>query len=419
MGYTKTGKAKRSLMIKFFLFISLILSQCCYSQNAAEAIEMEENKGLLSVELMIEGSNQFAFDFYRQMKTKTKNICFSPYGIMWGLSLISLGASGQTAMQFQQTLNYPLSFLPSAKELKTHFFSESKSSKQATQILMAVKLWISKEIKLKPSFKNLFQSYFKEDPQFFTSLKNKSKDVLEINQWVLKNTNNKISGIVDSRDLNEKDMMVLTIAMTMKGKWTNPFDRLQTKFQSFNVPKRTIQVEMMERIGSFLLWKGESVDIVLLPYDKMENDIQLVMNLIVPKIGVDLEKIENELTLKQWKEWQKNLREDKVKIVVPRFKVEQQIDLRSPLKSLGLMSPFLPTANFKNLSDQKDIHLNLAVHKAILKIDEIGTDVGGSIYDFQNEKEYNHEVIIDRPFIYLISDINTGAVFFMGRILQP
>ncbi|MDP1881119.1 MAG: serpin family protein [Parachlamydiaceae bacterium] len=406
-------------MIKLFLVFALVFSGSCFSQDKIKDTELGENNGLLSVELMIEGSNQFAFDFYQQLKKGTKNICFSPYSIIWGLSLVSLGASGETAMQLQQTLNYPLSFLPSAKELKTHFFSNSKPSIHATQILMAVKLWINKEIVLKPSYKNLFQSYFNEEPQFFSSLKNKAKDAVEMNQWVLKNTNNKIKDIIDSRNLNEKTMLVLTTAMTMKGKWVHPFDRLQTKFLSFNVPKRTIQVEMMDTIGSFLMWKGSPVDLIVLPYLKMENDIQLAMNLIIPNSGIDIEKIENEMTLKQWQNWQKNLRQDMVRIVLPRFKVEQQIDLNTPLKSLGLKSAFLPTANFKAMSDQKDIHLSLAVHKTLLKIDEIGTDVGGSTYGFQNEKSHNQEILIDRPFIYIVSDINTGAIFFMGRILQP
>ena len=402
------------LFLTFFCCISLF---CTAIEDENLKIRVTPSDGgMVPVRSMIEGNNRFTFDFYRSLMGEKRNICFSPYSMTIGLSMAASGAAGETGREFQQVLHYSLSFLPAISDLNALFFNQDEGVNQS--LFMADSLWINKHLPLHPSYEKFFDRYFNQLLQTVDFLYDKAGSIRKINQWTTTETNNKIRDMLTGKDANAHTQLILTTAMSIKAKWVHPFDSKKTSFLPFYTSRGAIQVDMMQTISKFPIWKGEKMSLAALPYVSIKN-MKLAMVFIVPNEGVPLETVENELTWDTWEKGVKNLREEEVKFIVPRFRVENRLDMRPALEMLGLKSAFLKEADFSGMTDEKEIFISEAIHKTVIKIDEGGSDAGGAIAAFGASDENSMQFKIERPFIFIVLDLNSGAIFYMGKIMQP
>ncbi|MCK5797640.1 MAG: serpin family protein, partial [Deltaproteobacteria bacterium] len=119
----------------------------------------------------------------------------------------------------------------------------------------------------------------------------------------------------------------------------------------------------------------------------------------------------------------KNLKNAVVTLTLPKFTFETKTKLNDQLKALGMTDAFdSARADFSGITGSRNLHIGLVQHNAFIKIDEKGTeaaaatavvmDIGSAAPDFKT-------LAVDRPFLFLIRDHATGAILFVGRVLNP
>lgn len=369
-------------------------------------------------QMVVDGNNRFGFDFYQTIKNQPGNICFSPYSIASGLAMAASGAKGETAQELQRVLRYSLSLLPLIGDLNAQF---SNASKTGSQVLLANALWLQKELPLLSSFKLTIQHGFRSTLQFVDFAKEGARSAQTINQWVSQQTERKINNLVNPQDVTAQTRLLLTTALYSRGAWSHPFDTKQTKRMPFQItPQRSLMANMMHATTLYALWKGEKWDLLEIPYQQGEEGGQLALAIFLPK-SAPIGELEANFTWENWKQWLSQQQMQSVALSIPVFRIEQRLDLSNGLKALGLSLPFIPQADFSGMTGKKDLFLNKALHKTMIKVDERGSE-GGALPFHQKSvetAEASYEFKVDHPFLFLIWDRKTNSILLMGRLAIP
>lgn len=108
----------------------------------------------------------------------------------------------------------------------------------------------------------------------------------------------------------------------------------------------------------------------------------------------------------------------KVKLSIPKFKVEKVIDPKASLENLGLKDVFNEDASdFSGMSETKGVALSNVIHRVCLEI----TEDGGESIEVPGSRILQHkdEFTADHPFIYLIRHNKTRNIIFFGKFCSP
>ena len=249
---------------------------------------------------------------------------------------------------------------------------------------------------------DLFQSHICNclpEKHFFSKkyIVNNSNAVSLINSWVYKKTHGKISEIVDNSDFSS----VILNATYFKKKWEKPFAKeLTHKSVFYNVDGSTSAVGMMSNDDTYNYYSNENFEMVEIPY---ENNAAS-MYVFLPKKSI------NDFRLEWLEMGISNKKEKYLSLKLPRFKEETSLNLTEMFKSLGLKSIFDPgSLNGVQISD--------ILHKTYIDVNEEGTEaaaVTGIITRCCLAPQFN----INRPFIYVITESQTGKLLFAGKKLS-
>ena len=145
------------------------------------------------------------------------------------------------------------------------------------------------------------------------------------------------------------------------------------------------------------------------------------MVILLPRAG-QFESFEDTLDAQKAGEIIGNLGRRQVDLVMPKFEFESEFALEEPLAAMGMPVAFTMGADFSGMTGNPELYISDVVHKAFVSVDESGTEAAAAtavIMDLTAAPQTPVEVTIDRPFIFLIRDIETGAVLFVGRVLNP
>ena len=116
-----------------------------------------------------------------------------------------------------------------------------------------------------------------------------------------------------------------------------------------------------------------------------------------------------------------------VDLELPRFEMRFETSLGDVLRELGLQTAFdAATSDFGGITPHSDgLVLSEAIHKAWLKVDEHGTEAAAATALMADGGAWEEDTpaaipfVVDRPFYFFIQERLTGAVLFMGRVLNP
>lgn len=420
------------MLTRSFVCLALFISFCSFSPLVEQVLKSIEDKPGASyqsdVELIVGGNNQFAFDLYRQFLNRRENVVFSPYSISAALAMTLVGAKGETAQEIQKVLHYPHGLYPIIGSLNQKLITNSgPSEKFPTQLLLANACWVQQDFPLLPAFKNILQTTFNTSAYVVDFNRDPRQATKKINDWVTEQTQGKINKLMMSSDVSSQTRLVLTSAIYMKGKWEHLFDSKNTKKEPFYIAgkKHFIQSSMMHTSAFYPLLVEKDFAMIEIPYVISSNEgPQLAMLIMLPQEELELNRLEKELTWDRWKNSLSQLKSQKVNLVMPKFKLEDRLELNSLLKELGLVNPFTPKADFSGMTGQKDLYISKAVHKTFIQVDEQGTEAAAATGISMNltairETEKPYDFIVNRPFVFCIIDKTTQSILFLGRIIQP
>ncbi|NXN88079.1 OVALX protein, partial [Bombycilla garrulus] len=226
--------------------------------------------------------------------------------------------------------------------------------------------------------------------------------------------------VSDSVDLNTA--LVFVNVIYFKGIWKTPFKEEHTREEPFNVTeKESRPVQMMCQNNTFRVARvaEDKIRILELPYASGE----LSLWVLLPDDISGLEQLENKISYEKLTEWTspKVMEKKRVKVYLPRMKIEEKYNLTSVLTSLGMTDLFSPSANLSGISSAQSLRVSEAIHQAYFEVTEEGTEAGGSEVvtgDIQHSSEFE-EFRADHPFLFLIKHNPSDMILVFGRCRSP
>ncbi|MBN3291452.1 ILEUA inhibitor, partial [Polypterus senegalus] len=371
---------------------------------------------------------QFSLDLFKKLSEidKSGNVFFSPLNISTALTMVHLGAGGNTAAQMEQVLH-----LSKIKESVHSEFSKLMSiinNKESTSALhMANRLFGEKTFLFAKSFldetRKLYQAEL-EGVDFITSSESARQN---INAWVEKKTEGKIVNMLSEGAVDPMTKLFLVSAIYFKGDWQKKFRIRNTKEVQFRLNKKdTKTVMLMYKRAKFnyALLPDVNAQIIELPY--LGGDLSMFV--LLPKDIEDestgLEEIEKQLTYENLMKWtsKENLHYTKMNLYLPRFKMEETYNLKKYLSSMGMTDVFHTSkCDLSGISSTEGLYVSGVIHKAFVDVNEEGTVAAaatGVILKTTccvNPQEFK----ADHPFIFFIRHNKSNSILFSGRVCSP
>jgi serpin B len=245
-----------------------------------------------------------------------------------------------------------------------------------------------------------------------------AKDI--INGWVSDKTNKLIPSIVDQ--IQDNSVMFLINAIYFKGAWRRQFDPKKTYTGDFFMENnQAVPVKMMSYSNGLVklsYFGNQKLHAVKLPY----ADSIYSMTLILPKEGYAVKDILPELTLTNWNNWNKAFSSEEIFFALPKFSMRYENNLNASLSALGMPTAFIPKqADFSGIAQNQELSISTVKHKAFIEVDEAGTKAAAatSVEIVVTSIPNNPQVILNRPFIFVISERSTNQALFIGKMMNP
>ncbi|MBP7936434.1 MAG: serpin family protein [Phycisphaerae bacterium] len=364
---------------------------------------------------LAEGNNRFAFSLYAQLRSGTGNLFFSPYSISTALEMTYAGARGETAAQMAKTLELKLE--PDRLHPAAHNLIEALNAggrKGDYELSVANALWGQKGYGFLPDFLDLTQRNYGAGLRE-VDFSNARSALRTINTWVEKETRKKIKDLIKPDMITPNTVLVLTNAIYFRGSWSLPFNNKHTQRQPFTLVDNTkVDALIMHRTGMFNYMKGDGLQVLELPY----VGGRLSMIILLPNQVAGLPALEKSLSTENLQQWLAKLREKEVSVALPRFKTTSEFRLNDVLKAMGMTDAFSGQADFSGMDGRKRLSISHAVHKAFVDVNEQGTEAAaatGVIMKASAPPFFR----ADHPFVFLIRDIPSNSVLFIGRVMNP
>ncbi|XP_060228340.1 serpin B9-like [Meriones unguiculatus] len=370
-----------------------------------------------------EANGTFAIQLLKTLcqNNPSKNVCYSPVSISSALAMVLLGAKGETAAQICQALD-----LNTKENIHQGFhwlLSNLNQPRRKYTLSMANRLFAENTCEVLSTFKESCLKFYQSELERLSFAKDAKKSRKHINMWVSKQTKGKIPELLSDNAIDSGTRLVLVNALYFKGKWDQPFNKELTLEMSFKInEKKERPVEMMMHEDIFNLAYVDEVQAKLLeiPYKGME----LSLFVLLPDDGVDLRKVENNLTFEKLTAWTRPdfMESLNVEVYLPKFKLQEDYDMESVFQQLGMADVFDGNkADLSGMSPERGLCVSKLVHKSVVEISEEGTEAAAasSAIECCFASEDDSIFCADRPFLFFIRHNKTNSLLFCGRFSSP
>ena len=364
------------------------------------------------VDDVVAGNNEFAFDLYHEFtgSGEDENLVFSPYGISMVLAVAYSGARGLTRDEIADTMHFTLPqelLLPAYQSLEADF-----SNGECIELHAANSLWVEQDCDFFQHFLNLLNVYYPDGMSLAEFIDNPEEARLMINDWAYYQTQEKITQVIPPDGLDNRARLLPVSAIYFNGHWQEQFDPDDTVDMPFRLlDGGQVMVPMMKASGAFQYRRGIDYSTIEIRY----TEGHLSMVIIMPNTGI-FEQVEDSLDCLIANEIIGRMLETDVDLLLPRFTIDSGYSLRDTFGSMGIIDAFCEEcADFSGMADTEEIYFHDVFHEVHLEVDEDGAGAAGADDDSGNPVTLR----IDRPFIFFVRDRETGAILFLGRMMDP
>ena len=435
--------SKRSVqMSAIFLTAASLFGISCAAHTGKDDISREVGVAPPTVGPMTEetkaqaqtaanASNTFALKLLPELtKQPSENVFYSPTSLSLALSLAAAGASGKT----QSALNTGLGITDGTNRDRDNAALQQALLQPDPKVALNVSnaVWSDTNFAFRPEYVTQVGTFYNAGAKSLTLSDPKSADI--INEWVAAGTNDKIKQIV-SPEAIAGATAVLTNAVYFNGKWSEPFEKSDTKDHDFTpaggiayaVPMmhQTKRLGYLGNVPNVTVQEGAGVagnypfEAVRLPYGAGK----WAMYAFLPKSGTTLEKLIQTFTPEKWAVWKKAFVRREVEVGLPRFKADYFASMKKPLSDVGMAQAFSDNADFSPMFVSGSHRIDDVLHKAVLEVKEEGTEAAAATAVMMATSAAmpapKPVVIFDRPFLCLIVNEESGAIVFIGAIRKP
>lgn len=369
----------------------------------------------------VRGDSDFALDLYGHLNDKDGNLFLSPYSISAALAMTYAGARGNTAAEMAKTLHFtlPAERLHPAYGERLRAFSAA-GNKRPYELHIANALWGQKGMEWRKPFRDITTRHYGaglREVDFVAATEEARK---AINAWVEKQTRDKIMELIKQGVLTPLSRMVLTNAIYFKGNWVFKFDPKRTVEAPFFIgAEKKVDAKLMTQKGRFNYMQNELLQAVEMPYAGKE----LSMVVLLPRQRDGLADLESKLSRERLGEWMKRLAPTRdLSVTMPKFKFTAEFQLNDALQALGMKDAFGPKADLSGMAGNPgDLRISHVIHKAFVDVNEEGTEAAAATAVVVEARAFRESPVFraDHPFLFLIRDVKTGAILFLGRMQDP
>ena len=380
------------------------------------------------VEQLTAGNSEFAWGLYQQLRGREGNLFFSPYSISAALAMTYAGARGETEKQMAKALCFYLPqerLHPAFNKLDLALASRGEGAEgregQPFRLHIANALWGQEGFSFLPEFLDTLAVNYGAGMRLVDYQKQPEAARETINNWVSEETEDKIKELIAPGVIDRLTRLVLTNAIYFDAAWQDKFEKRGTEPMPFTLlDGRDVTVDMMhgkQRRGRY--GEGEGWVAAEVPYQGGE----LAMAILVP---MEFREFEAGLDADRARDILNQLQEVEYTLYMPKFRYESSFSLKEALAAMGMTDAFYAErADLSGMDGKRDrdLFVSAVVHKALVRVDEEGTEAAAAtavVIRMGGAPGGEPLVmVVDRPFIFLIRDVKTGAILFIGRVVDP
>ena len=362
----------------------------------------------------------FGLELLKKTREAGKASTFiSPVSVAAALSMAANGADGGTLAQFEEVLGGGADLME-LNAAFAQFMFDYQGLSGSSQCRFANSLWKDASASLQKGFVDQCRNYY--GVQMYEAELSDHRIVEDVNAWASEKTQGLIPQIIDQPF--EPDVhLVLVNALYLKNAWLHAFDPLDTREADFqHMDAFTSRVEFLQHFDTDLAYiQGENAQGAVLPYD----DGRLAFFALMPDLYPDSPSLGRWLNALDGPRLAQllNSRESALfhRFAMPKFTVEWKGNMEEILPQLGIEQAFDPEkADFSRTGDNPEgCYISQVVHAAKLEVNEKGTEAAAVTAIAEpkagpGEPPEGITLVLDRPFLYGIIDLDTGAPLFLG-----
>ncbi|MCQ2203832.1 MAG: serpin family protein [Bacteroidales bacterium] len=355
---------------------------------------------------------KFSLRFMKQALKDKGNIFLSPLSAQIALSMALNGAEGNTQEEMLAVLGYEGLTMEEMNSYNKVMIAALEGMDKTTKVEIANSMWADKSFSFKKEYVEQNKKTFDAETRTLDFLDKSSAEV--VNGWCSEKTHGCINKVVE--DLSALRSMLIN-ALYFKGMWSDPFEKSNTKDETFtNVDGTSQKVAMMKDFEKHYYGETDKVKTVELPYGNKSYSMVLAM----PKDGVSFGEAVEEMT-ENWSGVNRSMRKKEVDLWLPKFELSYNRSLTDDLKALGMKDAFQASkAKFGKMSDE-ELYIGNVNQVTFIKVDEEGTEAAAvTVIEMTctalPEIEEPAKFHADKPFVYAIKENSTGAILFMGKM---
>lgn len=371
-------------------------------------------------EEMVDEGNSFAFDLLEAVSENEKfegeDFMVSPLSISFVLGALNNGATGQTSEEILSSIGFEGSTANDINEYCKTILQGCPNVDDLVDMKIANAVVLKEGYEMKKGFGNALADYYEA---YVRTMKFDSKAVEAINDWCDEHTEGMIPEII--KKIPDGACMFALNAIYFKGEWANKFEKKDTEKADFtNIDGSTSKTQMMQKEDWFDYTSNDLWATVRLPYGNGSYG----MYVLLPHEGKSIYDVIEALDGETWEATRRKMYGNKVNLKLPSFETETSIDLREIMIALGMKRAFDPSkAEFGEMlvKTNGNLYLGLLLQKSKITVNEEGTKAAavtiGGMVDSAAGPPAEPEIInfhADRPFIYLIQENSSNAIFFIG-----
>uniref|UniRef100_A0A8C3JRV6 Thyroxine-binding globulin n=1 Tax=Calidris pygmaea TaxID=425635 RepID=A0A8C3JRV6_9CHAR len=348
---------------------------------------------------------RFACCFFKEISSgeNSGNVFFSPLSISTAFAMLTLGARSDTLTQILRVLSF------NPREISENEIHEGyrqlmqmvNRKNAGLQLNMGNVLFVLDRLKPQDKFLSNLRNFF-EGEAYPMNFKRADQAQVKINEYVAERTNGKIKDLVNNLDPLTEILLISYIYFNAE--WEKPFDPKYTKKGRFFVDgNKAVEVPMMFGMGLFKHGYDEQLSSTVVQMDYKGGASAFF---ILPDQG-RMRKLEKRLSCERIS----------ANVYIPKFTLYGTYNLKNVLYKMGIMDVFTDKADLSGITGQPQHRVSQAIHKAVVKVDETGTEAAAATGMEIVPMSVPVTITFNRPFLMVITMENN--ILFMGKIVNP
>ncbi|XP_043997090.1 pigment epithelium-derived factor [Gambusia affinis] len=402
---------ERMMRTTFLLALAAVLSFCWAQSDFGdeEAAAEEEHVELFTTPTTKMGAatSDFGYNLFRALTSRetSANLFLSPISVSSVLTQLSMGGSENAQRQLYRALRYHTLQDPQLQNTLKNLLASVNSSGKG--LSSAARLYVTRRLRLKQDFFKLVEQQYGIRPK---ALLGGAKDTKEINDWVSQQTGRKVQQFL-TKGLPQTAGVNAISAAYFKGGWVTRFSQggVQQDFQVEN--GAPVRVPMMQQ-DNYPVKMGVDSDLsCTIAQIQMQNDVSMFV-FLPDDVTTNTTLLEESLTAEFVQDLSMALQPARVSLTLPVLRLSYSTDLLPLLGDLGL-NDWLDNQELEKISVQP-AKLTSINHKVVMETAPEGAQYPSAV-SVPSHLTYR----VDRPFVYLIRDEPSGALLFIGKVVNP